>query len=319
MAPRALPMSRTVWWLVPIGIAGAMVTTRQLLHQPAILVPEAAAVSAGMLVWKLPVFTHRPLATASLICLAAFGGVQAARYLALPEPALIAITTVAILGAFVLFDLPALPALSAGLLPVYLHIVVAPYVVSVALTMLPVALVAQRRRRAERRHFRARELTRIAPASAALVAVASLNPFFMLPPLYVATTEAALGAPPPAGWEAARRSVTLASGFAVALMLHLVAPMVVVALGAVTSAIVVSSQLGVALPPALAFSLVPLLFPVTDSAILALGGLIGSAAVAVLPWIPSALGRAWVLLAAPASGRLDASVGDEVLSAGDDE
>lgn len=312
-------MRRRLWWLVPIGIAAAMVGARQLLDQPAIVVPEAAAVSAGMLVWELPLFTHRPLATVALIDLAAFGGVQVARYVSLPEPALIALVTVAILGAFVLFDLPALPALSAGLLPIYLHIVVAAYVVAVALTMVPVALVAERRHRANRRHFGTHELAQIAPASAVAVLLASLNPFLMLPPLYVATTEAALGARPPAGQEATRRSVALATGFAGAIVLHLVAPPLVVAPVAVALAAFVSSQLGVSLPPAIAFSLVPLLFPVTDSTLLALGGLVGIVATALAPWLPNAFGRARILLASFSSGRLTTSVDDEALPVGDGE
>ncbi len=276
MAERAQDLIRRFAVLTPLVVTIAMLGVRSLTNTPSVLVPEAAALSAGMLLWRLPLFTHRPLAMVALIVLDAFWGVELARYLVLPEPLLIAVALSGILLGFALFDVPALPALSAGLLPIYLHTTSAWYVVAVGCTMVPAALVAQRWPRPARQHFSLRASGEGALALAPLAGAAGLNPFLALPPLYVLVVEGTLSATPPAVGSLVRRLATVLTGFVSALALRGHLPALAIGVVATTVTLLVATALAQPIPPALSFSLVPLLFPVTSVPALAFYGTLGA-------------------------------------------
>lgn len=283
-------MTRALAWIWPIGLAIAMFAARRATGQSALLVPEAAAVAAGMLVWRLPLFTHRPLATVGTVMLGAFGGVELARYVHAPQPLLIVVAALGILSGLAALGIPAIPALSARLLPVYLHITSGWYVLAVAATMLPVAVRAERRPHGPARRLHPTQAGRIALAFAPLLALGAVQPFAALPPLYVVAAEAALAQRSPSPLGLARRAVVLLAGYLAGIGLGSVAPGALAAPVAAGVALAAATTLATPLPPALAYALVPLLFPATDTTALLVLGSLG--VVTAVLW-PAALG--WVL------------------------
>lgn len=292
----AVKERRPLGMVAVLAVVVGMLVVRSASHTPAVLVPEAAAVTGGMLVWRLPLFTNRPLQLVGTIVLAAFAGVEVARYL---EPTLpghasalaIVATFVGLLLLLAVLTSPAIPAISAGLLPVYLHITSPWYVVAVAVAMAPAAILTARTVGAPRRRLRlsGADALRIgATTSMLLVAATLVNSFAALPPLFVAAAETALAPREPRWPEVPARAGTLVSGFAVAVVLRSALPAPLVGTLAVAVALAIATWLGVRLPPALAYALVPLLFPPTEMVKLGVFGLVG---VTIATLWPPALAR----------------------------
>jgi hypothetical protein len=290
----AVKERRPLGMVAVLAVVVGMLVVRSASHTPAVLVPEAAAVTGGMLVWRLPLFTNRPLQLVGTIVLAAFAGVEVARYL---EPTLpghasalaIVATFVGLLLLLAVLTSPAIPAISAGLLPVYLHITSPWYVVAVAAAMAPAAILTARTVGAPRRRLSGADALRIgATTSMLLVAATLVNSFAALPPLFVAAAETALAPREPRWPEVPARAGTLVSGFAVAVVLRSALPAPLVGTLAVAVALAIATWLGVRLPPALAYALVPLLFPPTEMVELGVFGLVG---VTIATLWPPALAR----------------------------
>jgi hypothetical protein len=126
-----------------LGMVAAMLVVVAVTGVRAMIVPEVAAVSAGLVVFQVASWRAQPVAFWLVIAGAAFAGSQVARYLHVALVWQIAVTLAGITLGLLFFRVPAWPALSAGLLPVYLHLLSPLYVVAVVVFMgVPVLVVA---------------------------------------------------------------------------------------------------------------------------------------------------------------------------------
>lgn len=250
--------------LIAVTIMASVVT---IFHQQTMVVPEVGAVSTGLIFFRIDEWRRGPIPFYLVICGAAFLGVEVARYLPLDLIAQIVITLAVILGAVLFFRVPAYPALSAGLLPVYLHLISPLYVLAVIIFMgLPTLFVV------------ITERPGLGPSSpipvnlrSTIIIVGSLgvmvlavwivhSPLAVLPPLFVATVENA-NAPKARGarqltWTAL--AILGAIELTIFLFVNLNSNFVV--LITLAFALVLVTKLGIESPPILALAIIPLVF-----------------------------------------------------------
>jgi decaprenylphospho-beta-D-erythro-pentofuranosid-2-ulose 2-reductase len=277
--------------LVVVAVTGAR----------AMIVPEVAAVSAGLVVFQVASWRAQPVAFWLVIAGAAFAGSEVARYLHVALVWQIAVTLGGIALGLLFFRVPAWPALSAGLLPVYLHLLSPLYVVAVMVFMgVPVLVVAVLEHAPVLgympMHLQPRQIAVLAVtlgASVVLVALAG-TPLVLLPPLLVAAAERAMVEP-----EVSEPRTTLARmvvllvaielsilGYEVTHSLYVVLATIVVVLALLT-------QVELELGPALALAVIPLVFSRATDARIAYLIPAGVVLTQVVPWLLAPLGRAF--------------------------
>ena len=189
---------RSHWFrglLVLVAVA-LMIAIATIFNQAVMLVPEVGAVSTGLLFFRISAWRKGPLPFYLLICGAAFLGVEVARYLPIGLTAQIIVTLSSILAAVLFFRVPAYPALSAGLLPVYLHLTSPLYVVAVVCFMglptLYVLVVERSGLGPGPKVVVTLRTTVIIACSLGLMILAlwlARSPLAVLPPLFVASVE----------------------------------------------------------------------------------------------------------------------------------
>lgn len=251
-----------------VALVALMLGVVTLTGARAMIVPEVAAVSAGFLVFQVASWRAQPVAFWLVIVGAAFAGAEVTRYLAIPLVWQIAVTLAAIALALLFFRLPAWPALSAGLLPVYLHLRSPLYVVGVAVFMaLPVLAVVL---------LEHAPLTGYAPlalewrrvgvlavtlaASVALIGLAA-TPLVLLPPLLVAAAERAMVESTTTEPRTTLvRVLLLAIGVELSILGYVMTGSLFVVLVTVVVLLVLLWRLDYELGPALALSVIPLVF-----------------------------------------------------------
>ncbi|WP_298347746.1 hypothetical protein [Ferrimicrobium sp.] len=244
-----------------------MVSAVTIFHQQTMVVPEVGAVSTGLIFFRIDEWRRGPIPFYLVICGAAFLGVEITRYLPLNLIAQIVITLAVILGAVLFFRVPAYPALSAGLLPVYLHLISPLYVLAVIIFMgIPILFIV------------ITERPGLGPSSpipvnlrSTIIIVGSLgvmvlavwivhSPLAVLPPLFVATVENA-NAPKGRGvrqltWTAL--AILGAIELTILLFINLNSNFVV--LITLTLALILVTKREIESPPILALAIIPIVF-----------------------------------------------------------
>lgn len=183
---------------VVISIAVSMVIAVHFFHQSAALVPEMGAVGSGLLFFRNRAWLDQLIPFYSYIVLAALFGFGLSTYVHAPIWFKIPLTLAVVLTGLIVVKVPALPALSAGLLPIYLDIHSWWYPVAVATLMGLEALVALVWLRPSFRRDRARswQLEHIGRVTGSLIVALLVmavfgSPLVMVPPLLVAMSERA--------------------------------------------------------------------------------------------------------------------------------
>ncbi len=183
---------------VVISIAVSMVIAVHFFHQSAALVPEMGAVGSGLLFFRNRAWLDQLIPFYSYIVLAAIFGLGMSMYLDAPIWLKIPLALGVVFTGLVILKVPALPALSAGLLPIYLDIHSWWYPVAVATLMGIEALVALVLLRPSFRRDRAMswELEHVGKVVGSLVVALLMmaifgSPLLMVPPLLVAMSERA--------------------------------------------------------------------------------------------------------------------------------
>ncbi|MCL5052907.1 hypothetical protein [Ferrimicrobium acidiphilum] len=183
---------------VVIGIAVSMVIAVHVFHQSAALVPEMGAVGSGLLFFRNRAWLDQLIPFYSYIVLAAIFGLGMSMYVDAPIWLKIPLALGVVFTGLVILKVPALPALSAGLLPIYLDIHSWWYPVAVAALMGIEALVALVLLRPSFRRDRATswELEHVGKVVGSLVVALLMmaifgSPLLMVPPLLVAMSERA--------------------------------------------------------------------------------------------------------------------------------
>ncbi len=250
--------------LIAVAIMATVVTT---LHEPVMIVPEVGAVSVGLLFFQIDAWRKGPLPFYLVICGAAFLGVEIARYLPVTLIPQIIVALASILGAVLFFRVPAYPALSAGLLPVYLHIVSPFYVVAVIVFMgLPILAVLT----IERPGIGAGppvqvslRTTLVIIISLAIMVVALWlvhSPVAVLPPLFVAAVENANAHHARSIRQLGVTALVLLGAIELTIVLVVNLDFIFVILITVLLALFASAKLEIESPPVLALAIIPIVF-----------------------------------------------------------
>ncbi|WP_298211350.1 hypothetical protein [Ferrimicrobium sp.] len=183
---------------VVVSIAVSMVVAVHYFHQSAALVPEMGAVGSGLLFFRNRAWLDQLIPFYSYIVVAALFGFGLSTYVEAPIWLKIPLTLAVVLTGLIVIKVPALPALSAGLLPIYLDIHSWWYPVAVATLMGIEALVALVWLRPSFRRDRAKswQLEHVGRVTGSLVVALLVmalfgSPLVMVPPLLVAMSERA--------------------------------------------------------------------------------------------------------------------------------
>lgn len=250
--------------LVAVAIMISIVTS---FNQRVMVVPEVGAVSAGLLFFRINAWREGPLPFYLVICGAAFLGVEVARYLPIDLYLQIIVTLAAILAAVLVFRVPAYPALSAGLLPVYLHLTSPLYVIAVAAFMglptLYVLIVERPGLGSGTKVAVTLPKTVIIVCSLALMILALWivrSPIAVLPPLFVATFENANAPERRSIRRLSLTTVMLLAAIELTILLYVNLNVDWVVMITVAFVLLVVSKLNLESPPILALSIIPLVF-----------------------------------------------------------
>ncbi len=296
--------------LITVAMMAIVVT---VFHEQTMVVPEVGAVTTGLIFFQIDEWRKGPIPFYLVICGAAFLGVEVARYLPVDLIAQIVITLAAILGAILFFRVPAFPALSAGLLPVYLHLVSPLYVVAVIVFMgLPILFVV------------ITERPGLGPASpipvtlrSTIIIVGSLgtmvlavwlvhSPLAVLPPLFVAAVENA-NAPKARGvrqlsWTA----LAILGAIELTILLFLTLNSNFVVLVTILLTLVLVTRFAIESPPILALAIIPIVFNHANDVHISYLILIGIALSQIAPpLVASATDAAIALLGSDRSSATD--------------
>lgn len=181
-----------------ISIAVSMVLAVHFFHQSAALVPEMGAVGSGLLFFRNRAWLDQLIPFYSYIVVAAIFGLGMSMYVDVPIWLKIPLALGVVFAGLIVLKVPALPALSAGLLPIYLDIHSWWYPVAVATLMGIEALVALVWLKPRFRRDRAVtwKLEHVGKVSGSLIIALLLmagigSPLLMVPPLLVAMSERA--------------------------------------------------------------------------------------------------------------------------------
>ncbi|WP_298336185.1 hypothetical protein [Ferrimicrobium sp.] len=278
---------------VVVSIAVSMVVAVHVFHQSAALVPEMGAVGSGLLFFRNRSWLDQLVPFYSYIVLAAIFGFGMSTYVEAPIWLKIPLTLGVVLTGLIVLKVPALPALSAGLLPIYLDIHSWWYPVAVATLMGIEALVALVWLKPTFRRDRATswQLEHVGRVSGSLIVALLVmalfgSPLVMVPPLLVAMSERA---------QHLSRSrlvlddfvtmIWLVTPFELSIALLLVThdPYIVVVslLVAYVGSTVLKKQIG----PVFALAMVPLLFGYATDERLIVFALVGAAVAQFSPFV----------------------------------
>lgn len=284
---------------VVISIAVSMVLAVHVFHQSAALVPEMGAVGSGLLFFRNRAWLDQLIPFYSYIVLAAIFGLGMSMYVDAPIGLKIFLALGIVFTGLILLKVPALPALSAGLLPIYLDIHSWWYPVAVASLMGIEALVALvwlkpsfRRDRAT--HWQFEHVGKVSGSLIVALLVMAIvgSPLVMVPPLLVAMSERA---------QHLSRSrvvlddlvtmIWLVTPFELSIVLLLLTHDPYVVVISLLVAYVGSSVLKKQIGPVFALAMVPLLFGyATDERLIGFA-LIGSAVAQFSPLIAAKIVR----------------------------
>jgi|GEM_PF-2070310 len=250
--------------LIAVAIMAGVVT---IFHEPVMIVPEVGAVSAGLLFFRINAWREGPLPFYLVICGAAFLGVEIARYLSLTLVEQIILALAIILAAVLFFRVPAYPALSAGLLPVYLHLISPFYVVAVVIFMgIPTGFILITERPGigpgPKIPISPRTVGIIVGALALMVIAAWLtrSPIAVLPPLFVATVENANAPTARSARQLSLTALALLGAIELTIVLYVNLNAVFVILITVALALIVIAKFELESPPILALAIIPTVF-----------------------------------------------------------
>ncbi|MCI2975509.1 MAG: hypothetical protein MP439_05460 [Ferrimicrobium sp.] len=183
---------------IVISIAVSMVLAVHFFHQSAALVPEMGAVGSGLLFFRNRSWLDQLIPFYAYIVIAAIFGLSISMYVDIPVWLKIPLVLAVVFTGLVISKVPALPALSAGLLPIYLDIHSWWYPIAVATLMGIEALVAllwlkPDFRRDRTTPWKLEHVGRVVGSLviALLVMLAFGTPLLMVPPLLVAMSERA--------------------------------------------------------------------------------------------------------------------------------
>jgi len=183
---------------IVISIAVSMVVAVHFFHQSAALVPEMGAVGSGLLFFRNRAWLDQLIPFYAYIVIAAVFGLGISMYVDAPIEFKIPLVLAVVFTGLVILKVPALPALSAGLLPIYLDIHSWWYPVAVATLMGIEALVALLWLRPDFRRdritpWRLEHVGRVIGSLviALLMMLVFGTPLLMVPPLLVAMSERA--------------------------------------------------------------------------------------------------------------------------------
>jgi hypothetical protein len=260
---------RSQWFrgLLVLFAVAIMIAIVTLFNQRVMVVPEVAAVSAGLLFFRISAWRKGPLPFYLFICGAAFLGVEVARYLPISLILQIIVALASILAAVLIFRVPAYPALSAGLLPVYLHLTSPLYVVAVVGFMgLPTLYVLV----VERSGLGPGPKVTVTLRSTLMI-VCSLgsmilalwivrSPLAVMPPLFVATVENANSSEPRSMHRQSLTALVLLAAIELTIVLYVNLNVDVVVIITVLIALLVVSKLNLESPPILALAIIPIVF-----------------------------------------------------------
>ncbi|WP_298347631.1 hypothetical protein [Ferrimicrobium sp.] len=278
---------------VVVSIAVSMVVAVHVFHQSAALVPEMGAVGSGLLFFRNRSWLDQLIPFYSYIVLAAIFGFGMSTYVEAPIWLKIPLTLSVVLTGLIVLKIPALPALSAGLLPIYLDIHSWWYPVAVATLMGIEALVAFVWLKPSFRRDRAVswQLEHVGKVSGSLIVALLVmalfgSPLVMVPPLLVAMSERAQHLS--RGHLLLDDFVTmiwLVTPFELSIILLLVThdPYIVVVslLVAYVGSTVLKKQIG----PVFALAMVPLLFGYATDERLIVFALVGAAVAQFSPFV----------------------------------
>jgi hypothetical protein len=250
--------------LVAVAIMIAIVT---IFNQTVMLVPEVGAVSAGLLFFQISAWREGPLPFYLFICGAAFLGVEVARYLPISLIPQIIVALASILAAVLIFRVPAYPALSAGLLPVYLHLTSPLYVIAVVgfmgLPTLYVLFIERPGLGPGPKVTVTLRRTLVIVCSLGLMILALWivrSPLAVLPPLFVATVENANSSVPRSIHRLSLTALVLLAAIELTILLYVNLNVDLVVIITVLIALRVVSKLNLESPPILALAIIPLVF-----------------------------------------------------------
>ncbi len=250
--------------LIAVSIMVAIVT---IFKEPVMVVPEVGAVSTGLLFFRISAWREGPLPFYLFICGAAFLGVEVARYLPISLIPQIIIALASILAAVLIFRVPAYPALSAGLLPVYLHLTSPLYVVAVAVFMgLPTlyVLVIERPGPGPGPKVTVTLRTTLMIVCSLGLMILALwivrSPLAVLPPLFVATVENANSFEARSIRRLSLTALMLLAAIELTIVLYVNLNVDVVVIITVFIVLVVVNKLNLESPPILALAIIPLVF-----------------------------------------------------------
>lgn len=286
--------------LIAVAIMAGVVT---IFHESVMIVPEVGAVSAGLLFFRISAWREGPLPFYLVICGAAFLGVEIARYLSITLVEQIILALALILAAVLFFRVPAYPALSAGLLPVYLHLVSPFYVVAVVIFMgIPTAFILITERpgigAGPKIVIRPRTIGIIVGSLALMVIAVWLtrSPLAVLPPLFVAAVENA-NAPTARGpRQLSMTALALLCAIELTIVLFVNLNVVFVILITIALALIATAKFEIESPPILALAIIPTVFPHATDLRISYLILIGIALSQVgPPAIAWSLDRIWAL------------------------
>jgi hypothetical protein len=252
--------------LVLVAVA-LMIAIATIFNQAVMLVPEVGAVSTGLLFFRISAWREGPLPFYLLICGAAFLGVEVTRYLPVSLTVQIIVALASILAAILFFRVPAYPALSAGLLPVYLHLTSPLYVVAVVgfmgLPTLYVLIVERPGLGPGPKVVVTLRATVIIVCSLGLMVLALWlvrSPLAVLPPLFVASVENANTSEPRGIRRLSLTALVLVAAIELSILLYLNLNVDLVVVITVFIALLVASKLNLESPPILALAIIPIVF-----------------------------------------------------------
>jgi hypothetical protein len=284
---------------VVISIAVSMVIAVHFFHQSAALVPEMGAVGSGLLFFRNRAWLDQLIPFYSYIVLAAIFGLGMSMYVEAPLWVKIPLTLGVVFAGLIVLKVPALPALSAGLLPIYLDIHSWWYPVAVATLMGIETVVALVWLRPSFRRDRAVswKFEHVGKVTGSLIVALLMmavfgSPLLMVPPLLVAMSERAqhLSRTRPV-LDDIVTMIWLVTPFELSIGLLLLTHDPYVVVVSLLVAYVGSSVLKKQIGPVFALAMVPLLFGyATDERLIGFA-LIGSAVAQFSPLVAAKLVR----------------------------
>ncbi len=286
------------------------------------IVPELGAVGFGLLFFRVRAWIDQLLAFYLFLVAGSSVGLAISAYTSWGIDAKIMLVLALVVLGLGLTRVPAFPALSASLLPVYLHYTTWWYPVAVALFMGLASLGAYlwmkpKFSRASAPEWNLGYWVMIVGSLAVCVAALAIyrSPLLILPPFFVAMAEKC-GRLKRArvGWEDLARIVWLIVPFEVSIGLYVATHSYYVILVALVVGVVGSVVLGIELVPAFALGIIPLVFSVSTDERLAYLGLYAAVITQLAPVVVRGILNVGVaakqrLLARPSGPGSDAVAG----------